>query len=152
MKLRSTIHLAAAALAASLCALPAAAEETSPIAAGRALFEGKCATCHTLERSLAKKADRQGWDATVAAMIKKGAALTGPEGAQIAGYLTAKSAFETRCNTCHDLDRPLKAIKDAGQWKATVLRMSALKPGVIGDDEAGAITLYLSLVGAAPAK
>ena len=33
-----------------------------PIAEGRALFEKKCVTCHTLERSLAKKADRKGWD------------------------------------------------------------------------------------------
>ena len=70
-------------------------------------------------------------------MIKKGAALTGPEGAQVAGYLAAKSTFEAKCNTCHDLDRPLTAIKSPEQWKATVLKMSAKKPGVITDEEAG---------------
>lgn len=155
MKNRTTIRLAlAAVLAAGLTALPAlaadaprnAAEPPSPIAAGKTLFEKKCTACHTLERSLAKKADLKGWDATVATMIKKGAALTGAEGGQVAGYLAAKSTFETKCNACHDLDRPLTAIKNPGQWKATVLRMSAMKPGVITDEQAGAITLYLSLV------
>ena len=155
MKSRSTNRLAAAAgLAACLLAAPAfaadapkaAAPPPSPIAEGRALFEKKCVTCHTLERSLAKKADRKGWDATVASMIRKGATLTNPEGAQVAGYLAAKSVFETKCNTCHDLDRPLTAIKSPEQWKATVLRMAGMKPGVVTDEEAGAITLYLSLV------
>ena len=142
---RSFITLIAAA-ALTLSATTAIGAEPSPLAEGRTLFESKCATCHSLERSLAVKADRAGWESTIKRMIAKGAKLEKAQIDPILGYLSAKSAFETRCNTCHDLQRPLTAIKDAEQWKTTVLRMAAMKPGPITDADAGAITLYLSLV------
>ncbi len=83
-------------------------------------------------------------------MVANGAKLDESQSGQILGYLTAKSAFETKCNTCHDLQKPLASIKDAEQWKATVQRMAAMKAGHLADADAGAITLYLSLV--APVK
>jgi hypothetical protein len=73
-------------------------------------------------------------------MVKNGAALTQAEVDQVVGYLGAKSAFESRCNSCHELQRPLTAIKNPEQWRATVVRMAAMKPGVITDGEAGAIS------------
>jgi cytochrome c5 len=144
------------ATAALTLSATAAIAEPSPLAEGRALFEKKCVTCHTLERSLAVKADRATWEATIKRMIAKGAAIDKAQVEPILGYLSAKSAFETKCNTCHDLQRPLTAIKNAEQWKTTVLTMVAKKPGTISDADAGAITLYLSLVtpvkAAAPAS
>ena len=142
---RSFITFIAAA-ALTLAATAAVATEPSPLAEGRALFEKKCASCHSLERSLAVQADRAGWETTIKRMIAKGAKLDKAQVEPILGYLSAKSAFETRCNACHDLQRPLTAIKDPEQWKATVARMSAMKPGTLADADAGAITLYLSLV------
>ena len=142
---RSFITLAAAAVL-TLTATPALCAEPSPLAEGRTLFESKCATCHSLERSLAVQADRAGWENTIKRMIGKGAKLDKAQVEPILGYLSAKSAFEKKCNACHDLQRPLTAIKDAEQWKTTVLRMAAMKPGPITDADAGAITLYLSLV------
>jgi len=139
----STI-IAAAAL--TLAAGPALCAETSPLADGKKLYEQTCASCHTLERSLAKQADKAGWEGTIKKMIANGAKLDESQSGQILGYLTAKSAFETKCNSCHDLQRPLAAIKNPEQWQATVQRMSAMKPGPITDADAGAITLYLSLV------
>jgi cytochrome c5 len=133
----------------TLAAVPALCAEPSPIAGGKAVFEKKCVTCHTLDRALATKTDRAGWEDLLKRMIAKGATLDQAESDQLLGYLGAKSAFETRCNTCHDLAKPLAAIKDPGQWQATVVRMAAMKPGVISEAEAGAIALYLSL--AAPA-
>ena len=135
-----------AATAITLAATAAIAAEPSPLAEGRSLFEQKCVICHSLERSLAVQADRAGWEATVKRMIAKGAKLDKAQVEPILGYLSAKSAFETKCNACHDLQRPLTAIKNAEQWKATVLRMAAMKPGHLADADAGAITLYLSLV------
>jgi cytochrome c5 len=138
------------AVALTLSATAAIGAESSPLAEGRSLFESKCGTCHSLERSLVVQADRAGWEGTTKRMIAKGAKLDKNQVAPILEYLSAKSAFETKCNGCHDLQRPLTAIKNPEQWQATVLRMAAMKPGPITDADAGAITLYLSLV--TPAK
>jgi hypothetical protein len=134
------------AAALTLSTTAAIGAEPSPLAEGRALFEQKCVSCHTLGRSLAVQADRAGWESTIKRMITKGAKLDKAQVEPILAYLTAKSAFETKCNSCHDLQRPLTAIKNAEQWKATVARMAAMKPGTLSDADAGAITLYLSLV------
>ena len=147
--MRKTLSTAVAVVVLALAA-PAPAADSSPLTDGKAFYEKECAVCHTLERSLAVQADRASWEGTIAKMVAKGAKLEKTQIEPILGYLTAKSAFETKCNTCHDLQRPLKAIKDPEQWKATVLRMAAMKPGQISDADAGAITLYLSLV--TPAK
>jgi len=141
---RSFTVLFAAAL--TLSSTAAFGAGPSPLAEGRALFETKCVSCHTLERTLAVQADRAGWESTIKRMIAKGAKLEKAQVDPILGYLSAKSAFETKCNTCHDLQRPLTAIKNAEQWKATVLSMAAKKPGHLAEADAGAITLYLSLV------
>ena len=139
-----TTLIAAAALA--LAATPVFCAEPSPLVEGKALFEKNCVTCHTLDRSLAVQADRAGWESTIKRMIAKGAKLDKAQVEPILGYLSAKSSFETKCNACHDLQRPLTAIKNAEQWKATVLSMAAKKPGSLTEADAGAITLYLSLV------
>lgn len=134
------------AVALTIAAAPALCADPSPLAGGRAVFEKKCATCHTLERTLAVHSDRAGWEGTIKRMIAKGASLEKSEVEPVLGYLTAKSAFETKCNTCHDLQKPLTAIKNPEQWQATVQQMSAKKPGHLTDADAGAIALYLSLV------
>ena len=152
MKQRWYAVIAFAAL--TLAAAPAFGADPSPLADGKALFEGKCGTCHEIERSLAVKADRPGWEARIKRMVANGAKIDESESARILDYLTAKSSFETKCNTCHDLEKPLAAIKNPEKWQATVARMAAMKPGTISDVDAGAIALYLSLVApvAAPAK
>src|SRR5512133_3559462 len=101
--MRTHVQTLIAAAALTLCATAATGAETSPLAAGRALFESKCAGCHTLERSLAVQADRAAWEGTIKRMIAKGAPIDKAQVEPILGYLAAKSAFETKCNTCHDL-------------------------------------------------
>ena len=141
---RSFLTCIAAAL--TLSATAAIGAEPSPLAEGRSLFESKCVTCHSLERSLAVQTDRAGWESMIKRMIAKGANIDKAQVEPILGYLSAKSAFETKCNACHDLQRPLTAIKNPAQWQATVQRMAAMKPGQLADADAGAIALYLSLV------
>jgi mono/diheme cytochrome c family protein len=144
--MRAYVQTLIAAAALTLCATAATGAETSPLAAGRELFEKKCAGCHTLERSLAVQADRATWEGTIKRMITKGAAIEKAQVEPILGYLGAKSSFEMKCNGCHDLQRPLTAIKNPEQWQATVKRMAAMKPGLLTDADAGAVALYLSLV------
>ncbi len=57
-------------------------------AAGKALFEKKCALCHPLERALGKSKDRNGWAATVKRMQKvNGCPITDAEAGKIVDYL-----------------------------------------------------------------
>lgn len=139
-------HTVVAAAALTLAAGPAFCGEPSPLAEGKSLYENKCAACHPIERSLAVQADRAKWQSTINQMIAKGAKIDKAQVEPILGYLTARSAFETKCNTCHELQKPLAAIKKPEQWRATVQRMAAMKPGQLSDADAGAIALYLSLV------
>ena len=129
-----------------LSAVPASGADSSPLADSKALFEGKCGTCHEIERSLAVQSDRTGWGGRIKRMVANGAKIDETESARILDYLTAKSSFETKCNTCHNLEKPLAAIKNPEEWQATVARMAGMKPGAISDVDAGAIALYLSLV------
>jgi cytochrome c5 len=135
------------ALAAlTLSATAAFGADPSPLAEGKTLFEGNCGTCHEIERSLAVNSDRAGWEARIKRMVANGAKIDESESGRILDYLTAKSSFETKCNTCHNLEKPLVAIKNPEEWQATVARMATMKPGTISDADAGAIALYLSLV------
>jgi len=140
----SLISLVAAFLI--LATTAAVGAEPSPLARGRALFEKKCDPCHSLDRSLDTQQDRADWEKTIIRMIRKGAQIDKAQLSPILGYLSAKSSFETKCNTCHDLQRPLTAIKNPEAWQATVARMSSIMPRHLTEADAGAITLYLSLV------
>jgi cytochrome c2 len=135
-----------AVVAVSLFGVTASGAEPSPLARGRALFEKKCDPCHSLERSLNVREDRAGWESVIRRMIVKGAKLDRAQVEPILGYLAALSAFETRCSSCHDLERPLAAVKNPEQWQATVQRMAARKPGLLTDADAEAIVQYLLLV------
>ena len=54
-----------AAAVLTLSATTVIGAEPSPLAESRALYEKSCATCHPLERSLAKKADKAGWESKI---------------------------------------------------------------------------------------
>lgn len=144
MRSRFCVFIAAVILGLSVTA--ASGTEVATIARGRALFVKKCDPCHSLERSLEIREDRAGWAAVLRRMIIRGAKLDKPQIEPILTYLSAKSAFETKCNGCHELERPLTAIKTPEQWQQTVQRMAARKPGLLSSTDAEAVWLYLTLV------
>lgn len=53
----------------------------------KALFQSKCSLCHPASRAEGKKKSREEWEATVARMVKKGAALNDQEAKLVADYL-----------------------------------------------------------------
>jgi cytochrome c5 len=58
----------------------------------------------------------------------------------------AKATFETTCSKCHDLQRPLGALKGKESWEKTVSRMSGYHKrfgGPIPDEDQKAIVEYL---------
>jgi cytochrome c5 len=64
---------------ASLAALPAGT--------GKELIESRCVACHDLTRITAAKRHKTEWDAIVANMVNRGAAVTTAERQAIVGYL-----------------------------------------------------------------
>lgn len=53
-----------------------------------ALVSDRCSSCHSINRVNSKKADRDGWTATVTRMKERGAALTEEQVTQVIDYLT----------------------------------------------------------------
>jgi cytochrome c5 len=141
------LALAVAAAAAGVAGVAGAqtADRLPYFAGARALFERTCNVCHGLERPLSKTFDRAGWERTVERMHDNGAEASGAEREQIVAYLLTKNIFEARCSACHGIDRPLGASKSAGDWRATVERMSAKKPGHLSDAEVADIAAYLAV-------
>jgi mono/diheme cytochrome c family protein len=63
----------------------------------------------------------------------------------------ARKLFESKCSLCHQLDRPLRKVKDRDGWRKTVERMESYSSGHISDHDAATITEYLTRVrGAKP--
>lgn len=125
MKKRMTALTAAAAI---IIALPLISAATGPdrveaLRDGKEKVEGYCSLCHTLERVLAKRQDRQGWDETLKRMVTHGGPFNSAFRESVAGYLTAKSSFETNCSSCHSNLRVLSDKSLASDWKETVGRM-----------------------------
>ncbi|GAB4236027.1 MAG: hypothetical protein OHK0028_12850 [Deltaproteobacteria bacterium] len=71
-----------------LAGFPAIAGQGDP--KGKALFEEKCSTCHTLSRPMGRNKDRGGWSKTVDRMQKvNGCPITDAEAEEIVNYLVA---------------------------------------------------------------
>lgn len=143
------IALAATLLTAAAAAAVAADAPPDPLAAlqdGKETFEKVCSRCHSLEKALATKQDRAGWEKTVGVMSDRGAALEAPQRALVVDYLVAKSTFETKCSGCHGVESALAAKRNREEWTATVKRMAAKKPPVFTEEEIRAISAYLTLV------
>jgi hypothetical protein len=60
-----------------------------PEGAGKKLIVEKCQVCHSLERIVTSRRDKDDWQAVIDLMVEEGAALTDDEAKTVAGYLTA---------------------------------------------------------------
>ena len=114
----------------------------------KAIVEETCIECHDLEWPMTKVTDRAGWEETLTKMANTGAVLDPADRELVIEFMLAKSAFLTKCNLCHSLERPLEKNKQFQEWMATVQRMSAKQPGHLTDDEIKAIAGFLTAKGA----
>lgn len=135
-----------AAAAAVGVAADTASDPLAALRAGRKDFEASCSRCHSLDRVLAKKLDRAGWEQLVGAMTARGAALEPAQRSLILDYLVVKSAFETKCSSCHAVSNALAAKRTRQAWEATVKRMAEKSPPAFSAEEISLITAYLTLV------
>ena len=114
----------------------------------KAIVEETCIECHDLEWPMTKVTDRKGWEETLTKMANTGAVLDPADRELVIEYMLAKSAFQTKCNLCHSLDRPLEKNQQFQEWMATIQRMSSKKPGHLTDEEIKAISGFLTAKGA----
>jgi mono/diheme cytochrome c family protein len=114
---------------------------------GKEAFEENCIECHSLEWPLAKITDRAGWEETLTKMANTGAVLSKKNKRQVLEYLVAKSTFQTKCNVCHGLERPLEKNKEFQAWVDTVRRMAAKKPEHLTEEEIQAVSGFLTAKG-----
>ncbi len=138
------------ALAAVLLVLPGGAESGEAsvydvLEKGKETFLEECRKCHTIQYAIDETYGEDDWYMTMGTMADFGADLNKEQKELIAGYLVAKTAFQTKCGVCHGLDRPLSKTKDHEQWKATVKRMASKRAGHLTDGEIEAIAAFLAL-------
>ncbi|MFH1061735.1 MAG: hypothetical protein V1747_02465 [Candidatus Omnitrophota bacterium] len=57
-----------------------------------------------------------------------------------------KVIFESKCNQCHSLSRPLSEKKNLEEWTTTTLRMSEKTNSNINPEEAKDIAEYLTSI------
>ena len=132
--------------------LAAYAQENEPVTfqdfiEGKEAFEENCLECHSLEWPLKKIATREEWDITLTKMANTGAVLSKKNRRQVLEYLVAKSKFQTKCNVCHGLERPLEKNKEFQAWVETVRRMAAKKPEHLTEEDIQAISGFLTAKG-----
>lgn len=155
------MKILAAAGAVLMCSLVLLSPDRAPseepplydqLQKGKETFLEECRKCHTIKYALNESYSRDDWSLTVGMMVANGAQLSDEQRSLIVDYLTAKSAFETKCNACHPLERPLSKTKSLEEWQATVKRMAAKRPGHLTAEEIEAIAAFLALGYPKPAK
>jgi mono/diheme cytochrome c family protein len=140
---------------------PLLAQGSLPQGEGRDLVATACTQCHTLATIVVGREGPAGWKGHVYNMVLRGAQLTEPEADTVIRYLAVnfgpgavqpgkvtlpagpgKELVETRCATCHDLERVAVIKRPRQHWPAIVINM-VTRGAVATPDEARAIASYL---------
>jgi cytochrome c5 len=129
-------------------ATPAAAAQTDADAAGKALVDGVCASCHAADLTTSKQATRAEWAQVVETMKGYGASLDEKQTATLLDYLEkhhglksaaasevdGKKLLEGFCANCHDLDIVSARTGTQAEWQEVVERMNGRGAGVPDKD------------------
>jgi len=132
---------------------------------GRDLVAVACAQCHVLAPITAMRLGQTGWRNHVTNMVMRGAQLNAREAETVVNYLTAnfgpsaapataanaitlpngpgKDLVETRCVTCHDLERIATIKRDKRYWAPLVADM-VMRGAPVSAEEAQTIVAYLT--------
>jgi cytochrome c5 len=134
---------------------------TLPQGEGRDIVAVACSQCHTLGPIVTGREGEPGWRRHVHNMVLRGAQLRPSEAETVINYLTAnfgpgsqglgnvtlpngngKDLIETRCTTCHDLERVAAVKRKKRDWPAIVTNMVG-RGAVASPDEIQTIAAYL---------
>jgi cytochrome c5 len=159
--MRSVKMLGAAALFIAASA-PVQAQSPLPQGDGRDIVAVACSQCHTLATIVASREGTAGWKNHVYNMVLRGAQLRPQEADTVIQYLAAnfgpgaaqlgkvtlppgpgKELVETRCATCHDLERVTIVKRYRRDWPPIVANM-VTRGAVATPEEAHTIATYLA--------
>jgi cytochrome c5 len=132
-----------------LVATAFAGDVVLPAGNGKAIVEGSCTSCHTLEVIEGKQWTKLRWQAVVSNMVERGAALDKNSSGQVVEYLTknfgedrGKALVEDICSLCHEWQRVKEYPKTKEQWSGTIKGMIA-EGAPVTDEEFNLIVDYL---------
>ena len=77
---------------------------------------------------------------TIIVLFLAGGVLVTPHNSE---GVDAKALFESKCNLCHNIERPKSKKKSFDGWKTTVMRMKNVNGCPLTDEEAEIIIKYL---------
>jgi cytochrome c5 len=159
--MRSVTLLGAAALLVAAVA-PVQAQGPLPQGEGRDLVAVACTQCHALTPIVGVREGAAGWKNHVYNMVLRGAQLRPQEADTVIQYLAAnfgpgasqlgkvtlpsgpgKELVETRCATCHDLERVTIVKRYKRDWPPIVANMIT-RGAVATPEEAHTIATYLA--------
>ncbi len=110
------------------------------------LFERKCSTCHSLEKSL--HILEESWQKTIQSMAKKeGSAMTESDVSKLVNFHVTRQKKEQElflrdCSQCHPADVALETGKTDEQWRQTAIKMMDKAGRKISKDELDILTQY----------
>jgi mono/diheme cytochrome c family protein len=134
---------------------PAASQDSAAAdAAGKAMVDEKCASCHGLDLITGKQANKVEWTATLDRMKSYGASLDDKQTAALLDYLlkhygpkdaaaaspapaaadAGKNILNASCANCHDLDLVTNRTGSEAEWREVVDRMNGRGAGVAEKD------------------
>jgi mono/diheme cytochrome c family protein len=140
----------------------ASAQTALPQGEGRDLVAVACTQCHALTPIVSQRDGPAGWRRYVYNMVLRGAQLRSSEVETVITYLSAnfgpglqgdghvalpngpgKELIETRCTSCHDLERVAGVKRKKQDWPAIVANMVDRGAAATGN-EAQTIAAYLA--------
>jgi cytochrome c5 len=130
----------------------AAGQDDAAEAAGKALVNGVCSSCHGADLITAKQSNRKEWQDVIDRMKGYGASLDDKQNTTLVDYLEkhygpkqqasataatpdpGKGIKENSCSGCHDLDLISGRTGNAMEWQEVVDRMNGRGAGVADKD------------------
>jgi cytochrome c5 len=134
-------------------AAPGTQDGAAADAAGKALVDGVCASCHATDLTTTKNATRQEWQGIIDRMKSYGTAIDDKQTGILLEYLVkhygpkqqasaapaggpdpGKALLDVACSNCHDLDIVAARTGTQAEWQEVVDRMNARGAGVAEKD------------------
>jgi cytochrome c5 len=133
-----------------LIATACAGDFTLPEGDGKKIVEAACVACHNLEVLRGKEWTKPRWDAVVANMVDRGAAVRKEDAPRVVEYLAThfgedrgKGLVEDICSLCHEWQRVKEYPKTREQWSGTIKGM-IFEGAPVTDEEFKLIVDYLA--------
>jgi cytochrome c5 len=143
-------------------AAPPAQDTAAADAAGKAIVDGACASCHATDLITTKNSTREEWQGVIDRMKSYGTAIDDKQTGILLDYLVrrygpkqqasaapaggpdpGKALLDVSCSNCHDLDIVAARTGTQAEWQEVVDRMNARGAGV-AEKDVPALVSYLA--------